>query len=198
MNKSHTDLKRTRAGEMRRPFNFSGPIRTLPEFHRGLMHIKMTKRVIHPPSLDELVTHPKDEHGMVDLASYCESAIYSDVPRGFGEFRIRAEFSAQNYTNGSAATGIAHTQRVFLLIHLLTTIFCFFSFPGQILTLMKKRNTDKNTTQTRANTATAITGKGSKLTHFIYQLPIRSLDTLILSIEYLMKVISTISSFFYF
>jgi hypothetical protein len=74
-------------GKKAKPFNFSGSLKTLPEFHRGLKKIDETAKTRVLPTVQEVLNLSKDEFGCVDLSPYAETAYTSSVFQ-FGPFCV--------------------------------------------------------------------------------------------------------------
>lgn len=99
--RGYSDLEEftTKDGKKAKPFNFSGRLVTLPEFHRALKKIKATGQIKHLTGFNEAMSLPTDEFDIVDLSLFGEELFTPKVMK-FSEFCAYVEHTQFQTNSG--------------------------------------------------------------------------------------------------
>jgi hypothetical protein len=90
-------------GKKVKPFNFSGTLKTLPEFHRALRKLTMSAETNPFPDSATALTWPPDEFGIINI-SKCGQSSFTDRIFRFGDFATYVEYTMFRAISGQFTT----------------------------------------------------------------------------------------------
>lgn len=97
-----------RDGSKAKPFNFSGRLATLPELHKAMKTLQMSRREGKFLSPKAALSLRPDKHGIVDVAKEMEE-MYTNKYASFSEFRSFVRWAAYKNISNQFSSYLALT-----------------------------------------------------------------------------------------